>query len=106
MTASAPCSGTVLNGGEIVKYKGEYFLYLGNNSSGFARLLDSNLNIYSGTPKEDKLEHVKTLDVRYVYRNKEYVETKQGMISLTTGKVMTSLFTSEIKRLGELVSPY
>lgn len=88
--------------GSTVKYLGGYMFYLGSNSSGFARLMMADGVIYSGTPSPRKLEVVKQDYTRYAYHGLLYVDTKIGMISLKTGKVVSDRFAMDVRRLGSV----
>lgn len=69
----------------VVQYIGQYFLFMGLNQSGKARLLRPDLTIYSGTPLPSKLKVIKPFEVR-TYNGHTYVSTKQGVISCATGR--------------------
>jgi hypothetical protein len=72
----------------VVKYNGRICLWYKTNESGFAQLILENGVKFTGTPKPDKLTILKTL-VTVTYNNHEYVSTKQGVFSCTTGNKIT-----------------
>ena len=71
----------------VVSYRGAYFLYYRNNASGLAQLIKADGTKYSGTPRPEHLDVVKKLESRS-YNGHEYVSTKQGVFSLSTGAKM------------------
>lgn len=82
-----------IEAGSVVKYKDQIYLYLGTTSNGSARLAVASvrehkgakhLNMFSGTPSLDKLEPIKTLPKKE-FNGNEYVQTKLGVVSLSTG---------------------
>lgn len=86
----------------VVKYNGKIYLWYKTNSSGFAQLINENGIKFTGTPKPDKLEVIKHL--RTVgFNGHEYVGTKQGVFSCTTGEKVTH---PEILRLVEESKTY
>ena len=71
----------------VVLYKSKYYLHYRTNESGFAQLVDEHGAKFSGTPSPSKLQVVKTLKPR-TYNGHQYVQTKQGVFSLSTGAKM------------------
>ena len=90
--------------GCVVEYNNVMFLCLGTTSQNKARLLLSDCKKYSGTPNLDKLTIVKRLRTT-VYRDRLYIHTKQGIISASTGDIMSGLYTNELERLGDVWNP-
>jgi len=74
----------------IVKYKGEYFLNYGVTSNGNARLITAEGKKYSGTPNTDKLEVIRKKLQHREFNGHTYVETKVGVFSCSTGKLVAN----------------
>jgi hypothetical protein len=72
----------------IVMYKDQYFLFYKQNKAGLAQLINSGGNKFSGTPHIEKLSIIKELPVKS-FNGHEYVSTKQGIFSCSTGKRIT-----------------
>jgi len=88
--------------GSVVKYNNKPYLFLGLNKSNKSRLLTVDLLKYSGTPNPEKLEFLYMTAIRK-YNGHIYSKTKHGVISLTTGDVMSAKFVEDINRLGEMI---
>ena len=80
--------------GTVVIYKGKYYLFLRINTSGKAQLLTAEGKKYSGTPEMGKITELVNYKLkRYSYNTYNYVYTKLGLVSLTTGNIMSDVFT-------------
>jgi len=69
---------------KVVKYNGGYYVWYMTNQAGFAKLIAADGSKFSGTPKPDKLEVVKTIPTKE-YNGSEYFSTKIGIFSARTG---------------------
>jgi len=69
----------------VVMYKSKYYIWYKTNNTGFAQLIDSQGNKFSGTPSPEKLEIVKPL-YHKKFNGSLYFSTKQGVFSAETGK--------------------
>jgi len=74
----------------IVKYKGDHFLCYGTTSNGNARLITSAGKKYSGTPSTAKLEVVRKKLQHRDFNGHQYVSTKAGIFSCSTGKAVVN----------------
>jgi hypothetical protein len=72
----------------IVRYKGEYYLWYASTSNGAAKLINQHGVKFSGTPSPSKLEIVEELTNIREFNGHRYVETKQGIFSLSTGNLV------------------
>lgn len=69
----------------IVKYKGSTFLWYANTKLGAAKLITSTGVKYSGTPNTALLKVVPKELVHKSFNGHEYVQTKLGIFSCSTG---------------------
>lgn len=92
----------MLKPGSVVVYNNKRYLFLGLNSSNKSRLLNTDLSKYSGTPNPDKLQFDYMTSVR-MFNNHLYSFTKHGVISLTTGEIMSDKYVDDINRLGTMI---
>ena len=91
----------MLQPGSVVTYNNKTFLFLGLNNSNKSSLLNIDLTKYSGTPNPDKLNFLYRTSVRE-FNGHLYSMTKHGVISLTTGQIMSDKYVDDINRLGTM----
>ena len=91
----------MLQAGSVVTYNNNTYLFLGLNKSNKSRLLKIDLSKYSGTPSPDKLNFLYRTPVRE-FNGHLYSMTKHGVISLTTGEIMSDKYVDDINRLGTM----
>lgn len=84
-----------VNIGSVVEYNGSIYLMYNVTSTGRAKLLCVNGRKFSGTPMLEKLKVLKECDV-HEYQGRYYIETKQGMLSSSTGEFMSEVYITEI----------
>jgi len=92
--------------GNVVKYNDQVYLHYRNNPIGLAQLIDQKGNKFPGTPSPDKLVVMKSDYFVTEYNGHNYVMTKQGIFSLTSGNKIESsaifrIFDFEICLMNE-----
>lgn len=87
----------------VVKYNDDYYLLYAMTSNGSAKLIKSDGLKYSGTPKLDKLKHVKDLHTTS-FNGHDYILTTQGIFSCSTGKfiMLQNIWDRFEMRLGAM----
>jgi hypothetical protein len=73
---------------KVVKYNGKIYLWYKTNNAGFAQLINEHGIKFTGTPNPAKLEVLKELPC-VEFNGHNYVITKQGVYSCTTGDKVT-----------------